>query len=95
MDRFSEQSVYDLSRAFRQAREETHLRDAGDEPENLIPACQARERIVGYSDSVSELAEDLKKHDLVCRICNPSLVPVRLSPAVEDERGTGTRKKAA
>ena len=48
-----------------------HGPDAGDW--NAEPTCQIRQRIIEWSDSVSEMAFDLARHDAVCRVCSPGL----------------------
>lgn len=94
-DRFTLEGPGNLERNFRNhmARwdEATHLRDAGDMPENLDPMhCSARQRIVEWSDSVQELAEALKRHEKTCSQCSA----VRCSARSEGSRGSKERKAA-
>jgi len=46
---------------------ELHSWDAGDE--HAGAQCSSRQRIVEFSDSVTELAEALKKHERECPVC--------------------------
>lgn len=49
---------------------EVELEDAGDLHAGAF--CAKRQRIVEYSDSVAEMAEDLKRHEAECPVCGDS-----------------------